>query len=247
MHMSTRLAAVVATVLCMPGSNAVIPAGTQTLVRGLSILELVARAVDGATIQQIADSVDIHRTMATRSLQALADFNLVRRGSDGRFRIAAGVVALARDYQPDLRNASRPVLEHLAETLNVSACLFVEDGDEVVAVQVVEPQTDRVRLTFKIGSRHPIDLGSAAYAIAAVYDERPDERPEVGVARRDGFSRSHGEVEPGAFGVSVPVDLSVAGIAACVHVLSFQESLSDNAVPYVLEAAREIERVLGAG
>lgn len=229
----------------MAAVDDVIPPGTQTLVRGLSILELVGQATDGVTTQQVAAHVGIHRTMAIRSLAALADFNLVRRGDDGKFRIAAGVVALARDYQPELRNASRPVLEKLAESLGVTACLFIEDGNEIVAVQVVEPQTDGIRLSFKMGSRHPIDLGSAAYAIAAVYPESDSELPEVTVARRDGVSRSHGEVEPGAWGVSVPVDLAVACIAACVHVLSFQELVSDGAVPFVMEAAREIEDVLG--
>lgn len=220
------------------------PAGTQTLVRGLLILEIISQARDGLTVKEVAERVGVHRTMAMRALGALADFNLVRRGSDGRYRIAAGVVALARDYFPELRNASRPILERLAESSNVSACLFVEDGEEVVAVQVVEPLTDGYHLSFKPGSRHPIDLGSAAYAIASLHEQREGERPEVEVARRDGVSRSHGEVEPGAWGVSVPVDLSVAGIAACVHVLSFRESVSDNAVPFAIEAAREIEKTL---
>lgn len=223
----------------------VAPAGTQTLVRGLSILESVATARDGITVQQAADLIGIHRTMAMRSLEALTGFNLVRRGSDGRFRIAAGVLALARDYEPELRDASRPILEHLAETLKMSACLFVVDGDAAVAFLVVEPSNTAFHLTFRTGSRHPLDRGSVAYAIAMLHEPRGDDHPDTVTARERGYARSHGEVENGAFGVAAPIDLGPIGIEACILAVSSQEEIADRAPVPVVAAAREIQTILG--
>lgn len=220
------------------------PPGTQTLLRGLDILELVAQSRDGVTVQQAADHLDIHRTMAMRSLAALGDRNLIRKGPDGRFRIAAGVVALAREYQPALRDAARPVLERLTDSLQASACLFVADGDAAVAFLVIEPEASPFHLTFKPGSRHPMDRGSAGYAISSLRDANDDDPAAVAAARVDGYARSRGEVESGAWGVSVPIDPAVAGVEACVHMTTFQEEVADGAVPLVLEAARELERAL---
>ncbi len=224
------------------------PPGTQTLVRGLKILELVAQSRDGVTVQEAADHVGVHRTMATRALAALADHHLVRRGLDGRFRIAAGVVAMAREYLPALRNAARPVLEQLVEALQASACLFVADGDDVVAFMVIEPAASPFHLTFKTGSRHPMDQGSAGYAITSRRPPSDTDKDAVHAARRNGYAQSHGEVEPGAWGVSVPLDAAIAGVEVCAHVSTFHEDVAQRAVPLVVRAAREVEQLLlGSG
>ncbi len=222
------------------------PIGTQTLMRGLSILEAVADARDGVTVQEAAQLIGIHRTMAMRSLEALAEFNLVRRGGDGRFRIASGVLALAQDYQPELRNAARPILERLAETSEMSACLFIVDGDAAVAFLVTEPTNTTFHLTFRTGSRHPLDRGSVAYALAMLHDPAVGEHPDIALARRNGYARSHSQVESGAWGVSAPVRLGAIGIEACILAVSSQEVLADRAPTLVVAAAQELGDVLTA-
>lgn len=220
------------------------PPGTQTLVRGLDVLEFVAQSRDGVTVQQAADHVGVHRTMAMRALAALGDRNLIRKSPDGRFRIAAGVIALAREYQPALRDAARPILERLADTLQASACLFAADGDAAVAFLVIEPEASPFHLTFKPGSRHPLDQGSAGIAIASLRPPSDADPEQIIAARLNGYARSHGEVEPGAWGVSVPIETSVTGVEACVHVTTFHEEVADRAVPLVAGAAQELERLL---
>lgn len=223
------------------------PPGTQTLVRGLAILEHVAQSTDGVTVQQVADLIAVHRTMALRALAALSEYDLVRKGADGRFRIASGVIALGRNYLPTLREASRPVLDRLSSELGSSTCLLVADGDEAAAVIVIEPADASWHLTFKAGSRHPLDRGSAGYALQSLRPPTPDEPEQVAEARRLGYARSHGEVEPGAWGVTVPLDTSVAGIDTCVHMITFRREVADRAAPLVMEAARRIEDALRSG
>src|SRR5918997_736914 len=63
--------------------------GSQTLARGLSALELIAATPGGVTVQEIADRVGVHRTVAYRLLSTLVQFRLVARHDDGRYRPAA--------------------------------------------------------------------------------------------------------------------------------------------------------------
>ena len=55
-------------------------AGSQTLDRGIRALELVAASPEGMTVQEVADRLEVHRTIAHRLLGTLADHHLVSRG-----------------------------------------------------------------------------------------------------------------------------------------------------------------------
>src|SRR4051794_8719841 len=45
-----------------------LPAGSQTLARGLSALELICGSGGGLTIQEVAEQLGVHRTVASRLL-----------------------------------------------------------------------------------------------------------------------------------------------------------------------------------
>src|SRR5688572_230208 len=77
--------------------------GSQTLARGLRALEFVASAQEGLTVQDVADRLEVHRTIAHRLLATLAEHRLVNRGPDGRFRAGVGLMALAQGVQGTLR------------------------------------------------------------------------------------------------------------------------------------------------
>lgn len=47
---------------------------------------MVAESPAGLTVQQLADQVGVHRTIAYRLLTTLAEFRLVAKGEDGRYR-----------------------------------------------------------------------------------------------------------------------------------------------------------------
>src|SRR5436190_1505265 len=104
--------------------------GSQTLARGLRALELVAASKNGLTMQEVAEALDVHRTIAYRMLSTLADFHLVTRLPDGRFRAGAGLTALAARVQGGLREVALPVLRELADTLECTLSLIVAEGEE---------------------------------------------------------------------------------------------------------------------
>lgn len=54
--------------------------GSQTLARGLSALQAIADAPGGLTVQQVADHLGAHRTIAYRLLATLSQFRYVAKG-----------------------------------------------------------------------------------------------------------------------------------------------------------------------
>src|SRR3954451_1322120 len=109
-------------------------AGSQTLYRGLRALEMVAAAPDGLTVQEVADRLEVHRTIAHRLLATLADHHVVARGSDNRFRAGGGLAALANGLQSTLRDTALPIMRELAEELESTVALLVREGEEVVGI-----------------------------------------------------------------------------------------------------------------
>src|ERR1700739_1768305 len=89
------------------------PPGSQPLARGLSILQVVATSRVGLTVQEVADHVGVHRTIAYRLLSTLAQFRLVAKGEDGRYRSAAGLAVLGASFDNNVRQLGMPTLRAL--------------------------------------------------------------------------------------------------------------------------------------
>ena len=191
----------------------------QTLSRGIAALRFVA-AGDGVGVNEVAAALGVHRTIASRLLRTLADELLVRRDADGRYRGAAGLLELTPAGYGALLDAAIDVLPEIVATVDAPIALIVREGDEAVAIEVVHPHSSRVRLAFAVGSRHPLDRGSAGVAVLAASPARDGEPEAVRRARIDGFSRSHGEVEPGMHGLAVPIDAAVSGVPACLNLIA---------------------------
>ena len=101
---------------------------SQTLDRGLTVLELLADSSDGMTVTEIAVTLEVSRTVVYRLVVTLEQHALLRRGIDGRCRLGMAVLALARQVQPVLRDAAVPALRRLADTVGATAHLTVVDG-----------------------------------------------------------------------------------------------------------------------
>ncbi|ETB28793.1 IclR family transcriptional regulator, partial [Mycobacterium avium subsp. paratuberculosis 10-5975] len=101
--------------------------GSQTLARGLTALQMVADAPAGLTVQQLADQVGVHRTIAYRLLTTLAEFRLVAKGEDGRYRPAAGLAVLGASFDRNVRQLCLPTLRALADELGTTVSLLVAE------------------------------------------------------------------------------------------------------------------------
>jgi len=181
----------------------------RTLDRGLEALELLAAEPEGLSVAELAERLDVDRAVVYRLTSTLAARRLLLRGEDGRLFLGVGLVELARGVTPHLRAVALPELRGLAEELEATATLTVADGDEAVALAVVEPPGSDIHVAYRPGLRHPLARGASGKAILLG-------RGGGGAGR---FAESHGELEPGAYGIAAPVvvhgwaDASVGAVA----------------------------------
>jgi DNA-binding IclR family transcriptional regulator len=81
--------------------------------------------------------------------------------------VGLGVLGLAHQVHPLLREAALPALRALAEDIGATAHLTLVDGTEALAVAVVEPTWTDYHVAYRTGFRHPLDRGAAGRAILA--------------------------------------------------------------------------------
>ncbi|MEU1646636.1 IclR family transcriptional regulator [Micromonospora zamorensis] len=204
---------------------------SQTLDRGLRLLHLVADASGGLTVTEAANQLNIGRAAVYRLVSPLIGHGMLRRDGDGRLRLGAGLLHLARRAQPLLAEGALPALRRLAEQAGATAHLTVVEGGEGVALAVVEPSWTSFHVAYRAGARHPLDRGAAGRAILA------------GRAGDTAPVSSSGELQAGAYGVAAPV-LGVPGLEASVGVVALAPLDVDTIGPQVLAAATAVTNAL---
>lgn len=194
------------------------------------MLQAVADAGGGAaTISELAEAVGASRAAVYRLLTPLAARGLVRRDGS-KVRLGVGVLRLAEQVVPQLREVARPVLRELAEKAGATAHLSVAEGDQLQSIAVAEPSWTDLHVAYRVGSRHPIGAGAAGKALRL----RPGGRGWVVV---------RGEVHRGTSGLAAPVR-GVPGLRACVGVLSLGPLNAEKVGPPVLEAVSALAEAL---
>ncbi len=208
---------------------------SQTLDRGLRLLQLLADSPAGLTVTVLAAQLGVSRTIVYRLLTTLEQHGYARRDADGLARLGLGVGTLAAAVQPLVRGSAMPVLRSLAESVGATAHLTVSDGGEALALAVVEPSWTDLHVAYRVGSRHPLDRGAAGRAIlAARAGGPPPERPYV---------VSEGELQSGAQGVAAPV-LGVHPLEASVGVVALGDLDVARVGPLVVRAAAAVAAAL---
>lgn len=203
----------------------------QTLDRGLRILALVAGSDSRFTINEIAESLGISRTVAYRLIVTLEEHDLLHRDDQGRIGAGFGMMAFRNAYLPELKSRATPALTRLADASGATAHLTIADGDDAVALLVVEPSRSDMHVAYRVGARHRLDTGAAGKAILLGRDDA------------DGVASTSGELQPGAAGMAAPVR-GVAGLEASVGIVSLHDIDTHTVEPLVLAAAQSVAEAL---
>jgi DNA-binding IclR family transcriptional regulator len=218
--------------------------GSQTLARGLTALQSVAAAPDGLSVQQVAARIGVHRTIAYRLLATLAQYRLVARDDDGRYLPAAGLAALGASFDNNLRRVCLPQLRALAEELGATVSLLVAEGDQQVAVAVLVPTNVSYQLSFREGSRYPLERGAAGIALLASMPRRSGERDLVTLTRERGWVITYGEIEPNTYGLAVAVHRLPPSPPTCINLISHRRDVVERGREAALAAAEELSAIL---
>jgi len=226
---------------------------------------LILRAVEeGArSFTDVVGATGLTRSTAHRLIQGLEDHGFL--ASIGGFGYALGprLLALATSAMADLplRELAHPSLDRLARSTGESAQLYIRDGDHRVCIDTAESASE-LRTIVEIGASLPLTKGSAG-AVFLAWAGEDDRARLVGTAedparlerrvlttRRRGWAESVAERAPGVASVSAPVFGPDRALLAAVSVSGPASRLGNlrakRYAPAVVEAAKEIERALGA-
>ena len=201
---------------------------SQTLDRGLRVLRVLSESPEGLTITELSVRLQVNRTVVYRLISTLEQHGLVRRDARSRLFGGLGVLHLASAVQPLLRDLAMPVLRSLAESIGSTAHLTVADGDEALALAVVEPTWTDFHVAYRVGARHPLSQGAAGKAIGLLDGTDP------------AYAVTSGELQAGARGLAAPVR-GVEGLRASVGVVTLEDTIDEAVVaPQVIAAAQQV-------
>ncbi|WP_298746236.1 IclR family transcriptional regulator [uncultured Serinicoccus sp.] len=201
---------------------------SQTLSRGIRVLEVLADAGESLTIDDIAGRLEVHRSVAYRLVRTLEHHGLVVRDSSGRIELGARLAALAAGVTRDLQAQALPELTAVANDLGMTCFLSLLDRDEAITIASIEPRHAVASVAQRPGARHPVTVGAPGKAILAQVplDQWPDGVgtglvEEVRVVGTQGYATSHDEVIRSVQSVAVPLALRDRPPAALavVHVV----------------------------
>jgi DNA-binding IclR family transcriptional regulator len=249
-----------------------LPDTPRTPVGVLDRTMAILRSIEGGARShtEVARLTGLARPTAHRLLKSMESHGLVTSVGGLGYRLGPRLLGLAATAMRELplRDLAQPVLERLARATGESAQLFVRDHHRRVCIAAAESRSE-LRTIVGIGADLPLTAGSAGkvflafgppaltaellptadrFTPATPVGERLER--QLAIARRLGWASSAGEREPGVGSVSAPVHEPYGGLLAVVSLSGPENRVGRTSAkryaPAVLEAAREIERSLGA-
>jgi IclR family acetate operon transcriptional repressor len=161
-----------------PGKTAGAGAQVQSLTRGLSLLEALARAEGGLTLTDVAQRVQLAPSTAHRLLSTLEKMGYVYQSGDlGRWYVGLQAFTVGTSFlaNRDFVAHSHPYMRRLMEQSGETANLGILDGTEAVFIDQVQCR-ETMRTIVKLGSRVPLHASGVGKAIFAAM---PDDEIEA--------------------------------------------------------------------
>ena len=160
-----------------PGKPGAVTVQVQSLTRGLSLLEALARAEGGLTLTDLAQRVQLAPSTAHRLLATLEKMGYVYQGGElGRWYIGLQAFTVGMSFlaNRDFVAQSHPYMRRLMEQSGETANLGILDGTDAVFIDQVQCR-EMMRTIVKLGSRVPLHASGVGKAIfAALPDEQID-------------------------------------------------------------------------
>jgi IclR family KDG regulon transcriptional repressor len=245
--------------------------GSQTLARGLKLLDVVANGGEGVPVRDLAATMGLPRSIVQRLLYTLeAEGFLQRHPSQVGYRLALKLWRLGCQSIRGIsvRDVARPQLEALAQRTNEMVKLAMLNGRDVVYIDGID-SSQSIRAYVPIGGSAPAHSSATGKAILAFLPAEtlanagpPTRRyTEQTVVDRDAFAKelqrirqrgyaiNRGEWEAEIGGVAAPVfdadNQVVASIGVIMPLSRFPAGKATQLGVWVSAAATEISRQLG--
>jgi IclR family transcriptional regulator, KDG regulon repressor len=244
---------------------------SQTLTRGLKLLNLIAEGHEGVPVRELVARMQLPRSIVQRLLYTLeAEGFLERHPSQAGYRLAIKLWSLgcASIRRLSVRDVARPYLEDLARKTNEVTKIGVLDGSEVVYVDKVDCRQP-VRAYVPIGGRAPAHSVATGKAILAFLPpevieaiefsprnhaksasaDRESLVVELKQIRKRGYAVNRDEWEQGVGAIAAPLfdghGEAIASIGIIFPSSRFSQTKATQMGALTLRAAAEISRKLG--
>lgn len=244
-----------------------IVAGSQTLMRGLDVIEALSREV--MTLTELAEKLGLTKSTTHRLASALVDRGYVAFTPRAGYRLGPKLLELGSlaHNQVDLIQVARPHIETLAAATEDTVHLGILAGDTALYLDKI-PGRRRITISSRVGERQPLTstgLGKAlmldrrpAYWMARFEEERaagaPAADPAVWHQRMASYVQAGRafdleENEDQIRCVAAPVRDATGQIVGAISVSSAAQYMSDDRMialsDDVLRTAHAISRDLG--
>lgn len=184
---------------------------SQTLSRGIRVLEVLAESPGSLSIVDLAAAVGVHRSIIYRIVRTLEDHGLVARDVAGRVNLGVKIATLARGVARDLQAIAVAALTGAANDLSMTAFLVILERDECVTLASIEPRVGSATVAQHPGTRHSLVLGAPGIALQSLLSDASlaalavQRRPESVDLGAEGFATSHDEVISGLRSIAIPL------------------------------------------
>jgi IclR family KDG regulon transcriptional repressor len=242
---------------------------SQTLWRGLQILEFVAGRPSAPTIRQLSQELKLPKSVVHRLAATLEESEYLQKWNTGyRLGLKLWWLGCSAIRGMELRQVARPYLEELAMKTQELVNVAILDGKEVLYIDKLDC-LQSVRAHIPIGGRAPAYCVATGKAILAHHDKadlekmlcdmkRFTDRTVIGSKamikhleqiRKRGYSLNLGEYHSDVGGIAAPIRNADGTVIAAVGVTAPIHRLNRETVPRLAlltrRAAEGISRALG--
>jgi DNA-binding IclR family transcriptional regulator len=234
----------------------------QSLARGLKILNLLENTLDGVSVTELADALEVDKGSASRLVSTLARYGYVERDDvTRRYHLGPQVVLLSRSVltRLPLREAAKPFLRQLMERTGECAHLAVLAQGKALYIDQVESSAT-LRVNAAVGTMNPLHctaLGKVFLAFgeaelptslerftpATIHDPQAL-RQNLAEARSLGYTLDDEEFDPGVRCIAVPVFDFRGKVAGSIGISGPSSRVTRDRLPALAAAVLEIGKSL---
>lgn len=246
--------------------------GSQTLERGLHVLDILTDHRTPLRLGEIAEATGLNISTVSRLLTSLERRGYVRRDQiTGSYRLGYKLLHMAQivQEQAGLHELADPVLQELVDATNETATLGILQEDHAMVIARVAC-SNQLRIAAPIGTRVPLFCTAAGKSLLAHLPEEEVERilalgmpaltpltitspqamrQELETIRGRGYSLDRGEREIGLIGISSPVRDVWGKVIATCGISGSEQRMQPDRVPelagHVMAAATELSKRIG--
>ena len=107
----------------------------QTLERGLFALEKIAQKNGQLNVAQLAEELQINRTIAYRIVRTLSHMQYIQQNEKQMLELSSKVLHLSQCFEKSIPSNSQRVLDELSLITQASAALVIAEGADCVVIK----------------------------------------------------------------------------------------------------------------